>query len=48
VAVDETCLPGIADHCVVETNHTGLLFSMEVARQVTEFLHRGRFDRPSS
>jgi pimeloyl-ACP methyl ester carboxylesterase len=44
VAVDETCLPGIADHCVVETNHTGLLFSPEAARQVTEFLHRGRFD----
>jgi pimeloyl-ACP methyl ester carboxylesterase len=48
VAVDETCLPGIADHCVVETNHTGLLFSMEVARQVTQFLHRGRFDHLAS
>ncbi|WP_243050948.1 alpha/beta hydrolase [Dyella sp. RRB7] len=48
VAVDETCLPGIADHCVVETNHTGLLFSMEAARQATEFLHRGRFDHSAS
>ena len=45
VTVDETCLPGIADHCIVETNHTGLLFSQEAARQVTQFLHRGRFDR---
>lgn len=48
VAVDETCLPGISDHCVVETNHTGLLFSVEAARQVTEFLHRGRFDHSAS
>jgi pimeloyl-ACP methyl ester carboxylesterase len=45
VAVDETCLPGIADHCVIETNHTGLLFSQEAARQVTQFLQQGRFDR---
>jgi len=48
VAVDETCLPGIADHCVVETNHTGLLFSVDVARQVTRFLHSGRFDHAST
>jgi pimeloyl-ACP methyl ester carboxylesterase len=48
VAVDETCLPGIADHCVVETNHTGLLFSVEAARQVTQFLHQGRFDHASA
>lgn len=43
VTVEETRLPGIADHCVVETNHTGLLFSQEAARQVTEFLHQGHF-----
>ncbi|WP_430391275.1 esterase/lipase family protein [Dyella sp. 20L07] len=48
VAVDETYLPGIADHCVIETNHTGLLFSVEAARQVTQFLHRGRFDRSAA
>ncbi|MHA6205330.1 esterase/lipase family protein [Dyella soli] len=48
VAVDETQLPGIADHCVIETNHTGLLFSPEVARQVTRFLQSGRFDRPAA
>jgi pimeloyl-ACP methyl ester carboxylesterase len=47
VAVDETWLPGIADHCVIETNHTGLLFSQEAARQVTQFLQQGRFDRPA-
>ncbi|HET6554627.1 MAG TPA: alpha/beta hydrolase [Dyella sp.] len=45
VTVDETRLPGLADHCVIETNHTGLLFSPEAARQVTQFLHRGHFDQ---
>lgn len=44
VAVDETRLPGIADHRVVEANHTGLLFSQEVAQQVDAFLRRGHFD----
>lgn len=43
VAVAETMLPGLADHCVVEANHTGLLFSQEVARLVAEFLRHGRF-----
>jgi pimeloyl-ACP methyl ester carboxylesterase len=43
VTVEETRLPGIADHCIVETNHTGLLFSHEAARQVTQFLHQGHF-----
>ncbi len=43
VAVAETRLPGLADHCVVESNHTSLLFSPEVARLVAEFLHAGRF-----
>ena len=43
VAVDETRLPGLADHCVVEANHTGLLFSVDVARQVGQFLRSGRF-----
>ncbi|WP_426688617.1 esterase/lipase family protein [Rhodanobacter ginsengiterrae] len=43
VAVDETRLPGLADHCVVETNHTGLLFSPEVAQLAAGFLHHGHF-----
>ena len=43
VAVEETRLPGLADHCVVETNHTGLLFSPEVAQLTASFLHCGRF-----
>lgn len=43
VAVEETRLPGLADHCVVESNHTSLLFSPEVARLVAGFLHAGLF-----
>jgi pimeloyl-ACP methyl ester carboxylesterase len=43
VAVEETRLPGLAGHCVVETSHTGLLFSAEVARLTAGFLRDGRF-----
>ncbi|HEY0197090.1 MAG TPA: alpha/beta hydrolase [Rhodanobacter sp.] len=43
VAVQETRLPGLADHCVVEANHTGLLFSVDVAQRVAYFLRHGRF-----
>jgi pimeloyl-ACP methyl ester carboxylesterase len=43
VAVEETRLPGLTDHCVVEANHTGLLFSVDVAQRAACFLRRGRF-----
>lgn len=43
VAVAETRLPGLHDHCVVETSHTGLLFSNDVARRTAHFLRVGRF-----
>jgi pimeloyl-ACP methyl ester carboxylesterase len=43
VAVDETRLDGIADHCVVAATHTGLLFSTDAARQIVHFLRAGRF-----
>ncbi|HET6433317.1 esterase/lipase family protein [Dyella sp.] len=43
VAVAETRLPGLADHCVVDTSHTGLLFSADVARLTARFLRSGRF-----
>ena len=46
VAVDETRLPGLADHCVVDTSHTGLLFSAEVAAHAAHFLREGRFVSP--
>lgn len=48
VAVDETRLPGMTDHCVVEATHTGLLFSQEVARLVAEFLREGHFGSPET
>jgi pimeloyl-ACP methyl ester carboxylesterase len=47
VAVEETVVPGLAGHCVVETSHTGLLFSAEVARLTAQFLREGRFDPTS-
>lgn len=43
VAVAETRLPGLADHCVVEANHTGLLFSNVTAERIDQFLRDGRF-----
>jgi len=46
--VEETRLPGLCDHCVLETSHTGLLVSADVARQVATFLREGRFAAPLS
>ncbi len=46
VAVAETRLPGLADHLVVEANHTGLLFSQEAAQQTARFLRQGCFEHP--
>jgi len=43
VAVEETRLPGLTAHCVVEANHTGLLFSADVAQRASHFLRDGRF-----
>lgn len=44
VAVAETRLPGLADHCLVDASHSGLLFSEPAARQAVHFLRHGRFD----
>ena len=43
VAVAETRLPGIADHCTITTSHSGLLFSSEAADLTIRFLRAGRF-----
>lgn len=48
VAVAETQLPGLTDHCVIETSHTGLLLSAEAADQIGEFLRHGRFAAPAA
>ncbi len=45
VAVAETELPGLTDHCVVPATHTGLLFSEQAAAQAIAFLRGARFAR---
>lgn len=45
VSVEETQLPGAKDHIVLSTSHTGMVFSAEVAEQVTWFLREGKFRR---
>lgn len=48
VALDETRLPGLADHCVVRCSHSGLVFSLDAARQTAQFLRHGRFHQGSA
>ncbi|MFC6838552.1 esterase/lipase family protein [Xanthomonas theicola] len=43
VALAETRLPGLRDHCMVRASHGGLLFSPLAARQAAAFLRHGRF-----
>ena len=43
VALAETRLEGVRDHCVVPASHTGLVLSAEAARQAARFLRSGRF-----
>ena len=43
VGLEETRLPGIADHCTVHCSHTGLVFSADAAAQAAHFLRHGRF-----
>jgi len=43
VSVDETRLPGLADHLVLPLSHTGLLVSRRVADETAVFLREGRF-----
>lgn len=45
VLVEETKLPGAKDHLVLQTSHTAMLFSAEVAEQTACFLKEGRFRR---
>lgn len=44
VGIEETRLPGLCDHCLVASSHTGLVFSAEAARQAAAFLREGHFD----
>lgn len=45
VLVEETKLPGAKDHIVLNTSHTSMLFSPEVAEQAVAFLRDGVFAR---
>jgi pimeloyl-ACP methyl ester carboxylesterase len=46
VAVEETRVPGMRDHIVLPVNHSGMLVSRAVHRQVAAFLRGGAFERP--
>lgn len=43
VAVDETRVPGLADHVILPTSHSGLIFSRDAVQQAACFLRHGRF-----
>ena len=44
VRVEETRLPGLADHRVLPVSHSGMLLSRQVARQCALFLRHGKFE----
>jgi len=44
VTVAETRHPGLTAHIEMPVTHTGMIYSRPVARQVTSFLTRGRFN----
>jgi pimeloyl-ACP methyl ester carboxylesterase len=44
VTVQETRVPGMCDHIVLQVGHTEMLFSRAVAEQVHAFLEHGTFD----
>lgn len=43
VALSETRLPGLTDHCTVYASHSGLVISPRATAQVVSFLRDGRF-----
>lgn len=45
VAVEETRVPGMRDHIVLPVNHSGMLISGAVNRQIAAFLRAGAFLR---
>jgi pimeloyl-ACP methyl ester carboxylesterase len=48
VAVEETRVPGLADHVVVQASHSGLIFSDAALRQAAHFLRHGRFEHAAA
>jgi hypothetical protein len=45
VSVDETRLPAMCDHIVLNVSHSGMLVSRAVAHQICAFLRDGAFDK---
>ena len=45
VTIEETRMPGLADHIVLPVSHSGMLFSGDVAAQTASFLRDGKFAR---
>lgn len=43
VAIAETVVEGLKDHCVLPVTHTGMLYSAEVAEKTAQFLETGAF-----
>lgn len=43
VSVDETHVPALTDHRVVDASHTGMLVNQHVVQQVECFLRKGQF-----
>ena len=48
VSVEETRLPGAADHLVLPVCHVSMLFSPRVADQAANFLRHGSFEREAT
>jgi len=44
ISVEETRVPGMRDHIVLNVNHSGMLVSRAVARQICAFLRNGAFE----
>jgi hypothetical protein len=43
--VEETRLPAMRDHIVLNVSHSGMLVSRAVAHQIDAFLRDGAFDK---
>jgi hypothetical protein len=47
ISVEETRVPGMRDHIVLNVNHSGMLVSRAVAHQICVFLRNGAFEHAS-
>jgi hypothetical protein len=45
VSVEETRLPGMRDHIVLNVSHSGMLVSRAAAHQIDAFLRHGAFEK---